>query len=546
MVKNEYDLMEIIQGEKNVVIYGAKKRAGVVIERIRANNIGVNLFIAVSNCATENQWLAGIQVRSIYELEHLKETCNVIISTQSIFQDEIENLLKTLGFKKIIRVNEQLFSDLCMKFDTQLLINKTSLIIQEQNRQSFMHHRLSNQMKLSCLRDKYRRNEEINVLFILTSEAKFSFSSVYKALEKNDRFNVSIFIFGEYFNDNDFMSEISEIQSFYNKLKRQGYNVIWGYDSNNQSISIEEYAPDIIFYNAPYLVNRDGNQLIYNMICNHLACYLPYGIEISNEFEYHFEHKNILPAWIQFVSSRQAYDLCANNAFSNGLNAVLSGNPIFDEYKNEHLDVPEQLLNGNKNVIYAPHWSIATWHNTSTFHLQYEFFENLREKNPAVNFVFKPHPRLEAEIRVRSLRGEKGIPNIQKYKEYCERWNRSVNGIVVTDSSFVDLFKVSDCLITDSYSFLATWLQTEKPCIFLTNPQGDPDYFKYYYGFVHSIIEAYYVCGNEMEIEERFIKVLSGEDYKLQKRREQKKEFIYNNGSAGMFIADYIEKQIKG
>jgi len=238
--------------------------------------------------------------------------------------------------------------------------------------------------------------------------------------------------------------------------------------------------------------------------------------------------------------------MCSNWALSNGLNVVLSGHPILDEYVKDVLDIPDKIKNGKKTVVYAPHWSIATYHNTSTFHIQYKFFFSLLKKYPDVNFVLKPHPALGSEIKRRISHGEKGLPGYEEYLDYCKAWDESPNGVLVTDSSFIDLFKASDCLITDSYSFLVAWLPTDKPCILLKNPKGPIDVKKYYYHFTHSLLDAYYNCESEIEIEEVIKKVvIEGKDPKKEERLKQKEKLIYNFGHAGEFIANYIEKQLR-
>jgi hypothetical protein len=547
MIKNEYELIEVIKSETNVIIYGAKNRAQMVIERIKVNDLQPHIFISVSNTYNEFQTINGIPVQEIQSLVDLADCSVVVIATQSKYHDEIEKNVRKLGFKNVIRINDLLFKDIRLNYDIQTIFYRMSQTSITQTQQQFMQHQTMNQIRLNHLRDKVRIGQKVKVIFLLTSVAKFSYSSVYRAIEKKGLFDVSIFLFEEYFNDNEFMSDIGEMKEFAKQLESDGFNIIWGYDDKDTPKSIEQFSPDIIFYNAPYLVNRNADQLIFRIICNYLSCYIPYGIEVANSFEYHFEHKNILPAWIHFISTRQAYDLCGNNALSDGVNTVLSGHPLFDEYiKKAELKIPDKLKNGNKIVIYAPHWSVATWHNTSTFHIHYEYFASLLEKYPEINFVFKPHPRLGPEIRVREAKGENVIPTYREYEEYCKVWNDSPNGIVINDSSYIDLFQASDCLITDSYSFIASWLPTEKPCILLMNPKGPLNPYKYYYDFVRPIIDSYYTCKNESDIDDIFKKVVIYEnDDKIDCRKEQKNKFIYNFGHSGEFIADYIERQLK-
>jgi hypothetical protein len=262
------------------------------------------------------------------------------------------------------------------------------------------------------------------------------------------------------------------------------------------------------------------------------------------DFENNFEHENILPAWIHFFDFHPAYELCLNNALDRGINAVLSGAPILDEYEKELDTKPfKKITNGRKTVVYAPHWSIGSWNNTSSFHLYFDLFAKLLIKHPNVNFVFKPHPMLRREVNTRN--NTECMSSFADFDDYCEKWNNASNGLVITDSSFINLFKVSELLITDSYSFIASWLPTGKPCLLPFNPQTGVDYLTYFYDFAHPVIDSYYIAGAADEIEKVFIDTILNEvDPKADKRKEAKERLLYNYGCAGQFIADYVEKQL--
>ncbi|MDR0764181.1 MAG: hypothetical protein LBE65_01130 [Synergistaceae bacterium] len=334
-------------------------------------------------------------------------------------------------------------------------------------------------------------------------------------MSSNNLFDPAIWCFEEYYEDNGFMLDLTAMRQYYEKLKNDWFNVIWGYDKFNYPKDLQDDCPDIVFFNAPYLLNRSGHQLPSRITTNYLTCYLPYGMHVSNEPGFHFENDYITACWLHFIDTRQAFDYCAKNACTNGANTVLSGYPMLDGYAEPRKPFGGLKLPENPVVVYAPHWSVETWHNTATFHIHAAKIMELLTANPTVNFVYKPHSRLAPEIHVRENRPDRTSVTYADYQEYCDNWRNSPNGIIVEDSSFIDLFKNTDCLITDRYTFLTAWLPTDKPCIFLMNPKGPKDPYKYYYGFIKPVIDSYYTVHTNDELLDTFNSVfIAGKDEK--------------------------------
>jgi hypothetical protein len=419
-----------------------------------------------------------------------------------------------------------------------------------------------NLMRLKHLQDKVSLGKKVRVVFILTNETKFNFESIYHSMEKNPLFEVIIFIFDEIYyeegyyssNKSDNTDKLKETREYAHKLKLGGFNVVYGYDDNNNAISIDEQNPDIIIYNAchlePNFTKRPEMMPHYlrRVISKYLSCYLSYGMLISSSYNYHFENDNILPAWLYFIGNRQEYFLAVNNSITDGLYNVLSGHPLFDPFTSKlDFSLPPKLNNKKKIIIYAPHWSFAT-RFSSSFHIFGQRILAFLQEYPDIGFVFKPHPRLESEIREKEKLNNKKYPTYSQYIEYCRAWENSPNGVIVNGSSYIEWFRSSDCLITDSFSFILTWLPTDKPCIYLQNPAVTAkDFFKNYQEYLKPVLESYYLCNSEENIKKLVEDVvINGADVKAEERKRQKDSVIYNLGNAGEYIANYIEQQLRG
>ena len=536
ILRDEFSFIDEIKNEKTIIVYSDTPIAYAVVECLEANGLRHKIRVA-GFPIMHGRRLLRYKVEDIRTLKDIAKECAVIIAVNTKFHKEVEESLKEIGFDRFIRVNSDLLNNLYLRYDPRTLDI-------ERKKQLPLQYKSNNLVKLNHIRNKVLSNKKIRVLFIVTSKTKFNFASVYKAMESKKIFDISIFHVCDNLYDCSDSQQWNEAENHATELKEKGYSVIWGYDDDNNPISIDSLFPDIVFYNTPNLINAKSGFSIHKIIIDYLACYISYGVHVSNNEEYHFEHENILPAWVHFIDTRPAYNMCVNNPLNRGLNALLSGYPEMDEYV-ATLDKTQyaKIVNGCKTIVIAPHWSIGSWNDTSSFHIYFQYFIDLLDRHPDINFVFKPHPKLRLEVQTRKT--EDGMSSLAEYDAYCKRWDDAPNGMVVTDSSYIDLFRISDCLITDSYSFLVSWLPTDKPCIIPINPRVTGDYLNRYYDFVHPVISAYYKPKTEDEIDQLIIDIIkAGNDPKAEERQKVKNDLLYNVGSAGQFIADYIETML--
>jgi hypothetical protein len=409
-----------------------------------------------------------------------------------------------------------------------------------QRNAQFLQYQTMNLVRLAHLRNKARQGEKVKVVFLMADKTRFSYASIYLAMKKKPLYKTAIFAI----NKNE--------KSYAEELIQAGFNVVWGFDENDEPISIDALEPDIIFYNFCYLKglkNFPHRDDILIGILNNLSCFIPYFIcTPKNCYEYFFENDEILPAWRYFLGNRHEYALAANSPITNGLHHVLSGNPILDAYAKESgLVLPPKLRNKEKIIIYAPHWSMGYYYRITSFHFFWRRIIEFLKECPNIGFVFKPHPELQREIQRSEQYGNRGQPTYAEWLEYCRTWEESPNGVIVSDSSYIDWFRLSDCLITDSFSFIVSWLPTDKPCIYLKNPNvSKEEFWGFFYDQTRPVLESYYICDDAQELK-RLVEevVIGGADVKADDRKRQKDSVIYNLGHAGEFIADYIERQLK-
>lgn len=396
-----------------------------------------------------------------------------------------------------------------------------------------------NKYKEELLKQKSKNREKIKVIFLIPESAKFGMESIYYSMLESEIFDPYILVVhprDNFFDENQ--TYFKEAVESYNLFKERGYRTLFAYNMENmKAINIENFKPDIIFINNPNMFSFGVFKNI-NINLKYLTCYINYSINVASLDDYHYNNSSINTCYKMFAETYYCYKKHMN--INNGFNTVLTGYPKLDSYKKDIKEciIPKKIDNGNKIVIYAPHWSIGkidTLTRLGTFNLYHKYFMKLLKENPNINFVFKPHPSLRDRII------DYKIMDIEYYENYIKEWNNSNNGIYISDGEYIDLFRKSSCLITDSGSFIAEYLPSENPCIYLINPEKENLIENTFNDFAKPIVNSYYLCYNEEDINKYFNEIIINEnDYMKDKRLNLIKDCFINIGSAGKIITEYL------
>ena len=129
-----------------------------------------------------------------------------------------------------------------------------------------------------------------------------------------------------------------------------------------------------------------------------------------------------------------------------------------------------------------------------------------------------------------------------EYEEYIKKWDNAPNGKYIFDNEYIELFRKSELLITDCGSFIGEWLPTDKPCMYLVNPErNQKTYMQGFSTIGKKILKHYYLCHNQNEIEENFKMIMKEKLDPLKEERVKLKNEIFTNiGSSGKVIVDYL------
>ncbi len=359
-----------------------------------------------------------------------------------------------------------------------------------------------------------KNKEVLKVLFFLQTGSVWKYDSLYKLFEKSDRFDPIVVIapFNVHiiYDKEECFKVMRETEEF---AKSMGYKYMNSYDYEKKKwLDVKRIvSPDIVFFSKPY------KDTVYSChIYNYLDCltmHVPYGIVVLDIFKnnYNLPFHNLL--WKYVVETNyqkelaKQYSLCqADNVFVGGALGV--ENLMRDDYLPK--DVWKHQSTPKKRIIWAPHHTVDYLFNFSNFLSCCDEMVELAEKyKDSVQFAFKPHPVLK--FKLINLWGK------EKTEAYYQKWAEMEN-CQIEEGDYIDLFKSSDALIHDCGSFIAEYLYTRKPVLFMVK---NDDVMGHMSIFGEKCMENHYLSKSKEDVE-RFVSsvVVEGKDTMAQGRNQ--------------------------
>ncbi|SCG81928.1 hypothetical protein DW1_0308 [Proteiniborus sp. DW1] len=300
--------------------------------------------------------------------------------------------------------------------------------------------------------------KKIKVAFFIQNPNTWSSTeSVYEAMIEDDRADVKVIQ----------LPFIHRYSTEYNGsrnllLKKQIAFIPW------YLYNIEEDRPDIVIYHSPYDATRPsmysvesikklGIKIIYIPYCQEL-----FGGDIAKWFFNNDIHRD---AWKIYVRSEKYKKMFKKNSLYNGENLVVTGHPKFDSMaKLKDFEVNEYKRNLVKNktvFLWNPHFYANDGVSNSTFNTWKSFILSLFEKRDDLFLIIRPHPLLLGGLIKLNNGDTTEVDNFRKAIKNMK------NVILDESDDYRESFVLSDALISDTSSFLLTYMPTCKPILHL-------------------------------------------------------------------------------
>ena len=375
--------------------------------------------------------------------------------------------------------------------------------------------------------------EPVNIGFIVSEGAKWNSGPIMEEIEIEQNLQSRVFL-----NMNSSLRKLDYETRKKAYLQERDFflnidnHLVDLYDWEKDIVKpIEEIDADIIFLQQPW------GMLDYprRMVGRALSAYMHYGFMMMANHGMHYNigsfHSYLWKYFTQTEGHRMMHLSHDPSAYNK---LVVTGYPKLDVYLDDtvkgdcaHWRGPE-----GKRVIYAPHHGLGNDNlKMSTFKWMHKLMLELAQNTPGLQWIYKPHPNLKYSVEKNNLMSR------AQYLQYEKAWSDLPNASVYDRGNYFDIFKTSDALITDCGSFLAEYLPTEKPILWLIskdsvglNPVGE------------KLADSFYKIRNVDEFKMVFGDVIiKNNDHLREKRLMAKDQLFPAQGKSATEVVKYIK-----
>jgi hypothetical protein len=319
------------------------------------------------------------------------------------------------------------------------------------------------------VRARLRNGAPLRVVFAVNERSKWNADGLVAAMQERE-WEVTVALFrmerkGEEIDDA--RREYGEERAFFRSLPTEFVDT---YDWETRTERpIETLEADVVFLQQPWRMESFPARLVGRA----LPAYLPYSVPLLANVGMHLHIPGFHAyLWRRYLPTEVHMDLHLREDPHVFDQLRVVGYPRFDGYHDPAL--PPAAVDGWRHegepaarVIVAPHHSVGpTSLGIATFPWSHRPLLDLVDSYPEVSWLYKPHPRLRHAL------AQAGIMDGAAYDAYEREWVERPNAAIYDGPRYLDLFRTSDAMITDSGSFLAEYLPTGKPIIRLTSPHG--------------------------------------------------------------------------
>ena len=315
-------------------------------------------------------------------------------------------------------------------------------------------------------------------------------------------------------------------------FKKKYGEIIEAIDENGNTIDLESYRFDYVFYQDPYNSHfpkeLQSNQVVkYSKIC-----YIPYGYTVSDNFSEIYASnidffRNVAYFFADTRQNGKIIEKLLNIGSKNKLQKVeYLGYPPFEEYfkweKREKV----------QRITWAPRWSYDEKVGGSHFIEYKNNFVELRKLNNDINLLLRPHPMLFANMIETKKMNSK---DVEEYKNDLKNNNIEINDRGPID----DVLNNTDLLIADISSIDASYFVTGRPLIYCKSNLKPNDEFK-------KMLEGIYVAESWDDVQYYVNEIVNGNDYLYDKRMEilKENEFIMHSDATNN-IVNFLERELR-
>lgn len=381
------------------------------------------------------------------------------------------------------------------------------------------------------LKNKIKNGQKIDVCFVVNAAQVFPARTVFENMINDNIFNPFILVVPLNIRNTNRFKTLAD-KTFDELSSQYKGRVYKGYDSDYNDIDFSDKI-DIVFTPSNDEFVEPKNYKIYHFIKKGiLSIYCPYAWHVGSD-KSAFTNDTVNFLWKYISENTKNLAQIKKESIISGTNAVLIGCVKVDK-----LEYVKKVNRNRKRIIIAPHHSVKEIGLCSRFLFYADFFLELPNLYPDIEFIFRPHPCLIPNLEDESIWG------IQKTAMYIEKMKSFKNVVFDEGAEYFEYFVNSDGIIHDCGSFLPEYLLTGNPCCYLLKSNNTQK--QYFNEFGQDCLQHYYHAFCKEDII-NFIDdvVLNGND----PMRKERNDFInncmkINYPNAGKIVVEYIKAEL--
>lgn len=305
----------------------------------------------------------------------------------------------------------------------------------------------------------------LKAIFFVTMPSMFAARALFEAMLKDPMFDPFLCVIPDLrLKDKailEMMRSEDEIRSIYGEgrmiVVRPGELGIWPEVTGDAAIAV---------YSLPYSVSSSRYNPRYSIGRDFLAVGVNYGFYRSIYDRNVVALQNYAYFWKALFECEDSLREYSEYSILKGANADLVGYVKMDGLAKV---VPPCRV--RKRILVAPHHSVDGGANEilalSNFSRYADYFLEMADMHPGVDFVFRPHPFL---FKVMSQDNQWGIARVERY---IAAMKAKPNVIWSDGGDYFREFAESDACIQDCGSYLVEYFYTKKPCCYMLKSPDD-------------------------------------------------------------------------
>ena len=394
--------------------------------------------------------------------------------------------------------------------------------------------------KIKVLKKKVsENNQKIKVAFLVMFDSMFAAKPLFEKMLKDDLFDPFILVIPN--RTWGHQLEFYNLKKTYNRFVELygGNYVVCAYCENSKRLVDYASGVDIAVFVNPYdPMTYDAYTIRHYARKQVLPIYINYGMisDACYAKEYIIATEALSLCWKVFADTKDNVKDFCQYSILKGRNVVLSG-----YCKMDGLAYVKKKKSERKKIILAPHHTVEIFLlPLSNFLIYCDFFLELPQKYPQIDWVFRPHPRLFFALSRENM----GMWGKERAEAYKKKISSFPNVEYQEGGDYFETFVNADAMIHDCGSFMMEYLYTGNPCLYLLrSKQAIKETFA---PIGQRCLDHYYQAFNKQDIIDFIENIVLKENDPMKDKRIKfaKEEIMINYPHVAEFILNDIKREL--